>query len=338
MKKFGWLKYALWLLLPLLLWWALRELPVGEIFGTIRALSALQIMVLVVLNILIVGVFSSRWWLILRALGHRLSYLPPVAYRLSAFSISYFTPGTQFGGEPLQVHLLQSRHQISSSSALASVSLDKVFELTANFLFLALGIILIFYKGIFFEITPAQLGAIMIVLILLPIAYLFFLWSGKHPLAWMVDKAPPRLKAAAAVTRVSQIVVRTEIQAASLLQDRPVTILWASISSLVIWALMLAEYWLTLRFLGAQVNLFQAVIALSAARLAFLTPLPGGVGALEASQVFAMGALGYNPALGISVSLLIRARDILIGLAGLCFIAIMTRRKAAVPLPSQAGD
>jgi hypothetical protein len=41
------------------------------------------------------------------------------------------------------------------------------------------------------------------------------------------------------------------------------------------------------------------------------------VGALEASQVLALGALGINPSTGISLSLLIRARDIALGGLGL---------------------
>jgi uncharacterized membrane protein YbhN (UPF0104 family) len=45
--------------------------------------------------------------------------------------------------------------------------------------------------------------------------------------------------------------------------------------------------------------------------------VPGGLGALEASQVFALGAFGISAAAAISVTLLIRARDILIGGLGL---------------------
>jgi len=51
--------------------------------------------------------------------------------------------------------------------------------------------------------------------------------------------------------------------------------------------------------------------------LAFLVPLPGGLGALEASQVFALGAFGVSAASALGVTLLIRARDLLIGGLGL---------------------
>ena len=106
--------------------------------------------------------------------------------------------------------------------------------------------------------------------------------------------------------------------------------MWVIALTGFIWMLMFGEYWLTTRFLGAKINLVQAVMALTAARIAFLIPTPGGLGALEASQVLALGALGFNPALGISLSMLIRARDIGFGLVGLWWGAVLTRRSAPI--------
>ena len=46
-------------------------------------------------------------------------------------------------------------------------------------------------------------------------------------------------------------------------------------------------------------------------------PLPGGLGTVEAAQMLALTQLGFDPAIGLSASLLIRGRDVLLGLAGL---------------------
>ena len=80
---------------------------------------------------------------------------------------------------------------------------------------------------------------------------------------------------------------------------------------------MMIEYWLMLTFVGGPVTIGQTIILLTAARIAFLLPSPGGLGTLEASQLLAFAAVGLNPAIGISLSLLIRARDILLGSVGL---------------------
>ena len=80
-----------------------------------------------------------------------------------------------------------------------------------------------------------------------------------------------------------------------------------------------------LRVLGLNLTPVQTISVLTAARIAYLLPLPAGLGTLEASQVLALGALGLNPALGISLSLLIRARDVALGGFGLWWAGLKSQ-------------
>jgi uncharacterized membrane protein YbhN (UPF0104 family) len=91
----------------------------------------------------------------------------------------------------------------------------------------------------------------------------------------------------------------------------------AAVVSLLAALGMLSEYFLIIGFLHIDLSLSQTIAAWMAGWLAFLVPLPGGLGALEASQVFALGAFGVGAASAVSVALLIRGRDILIGGLGL---------------------
>ena len=77
------------------------------------------------------------------------------------------------------------------------------------------------------------------------------------------------------------------------------------------------EYYLMVSFLEMSISIIQILAALTAMQIAFLMPLPGGLGALEASQVFALGAFGQPASAAISLTLLIRGRDILNGGVGL---------------------
>jgi uncharacterized membrane protein YbhN (UPF0104 family) len=67
---------------------------------------------------------------------------------------------------------------------------------------------------------------------------------------------------------------------------------------------------------------------LLAARVAILLPLPAALGALEASQALAMRLLGQSPAAGVSLSVLIRVRDLLLGVIGLGLAGVLVRGKA----------
>jgi uncharacterized membrane protein YbhN (UPF0104 family) len=80
---------------------------------------------------------------------------------------------------------------------------------------------------------------------------------------------------------------------------------------------MVTEFFCITYFLGMRLSFWQTIAAWTAGWLAFLVPLPGGLGALEASQVFALGIFGIPAASAVSVALLIRARDLTIGGLGL---------------------
>jgi uncharacterized protein (TIRG00374 family) len=298
-------------------------------------LSGEQILVLVALNAGIFMLVSGRWWLILRTQGYAVPYLSVLGYRLVAFGISYFTVGPQIGGEPAQVYYLQSRHAIPTSRALASVSLDKILELLANFAFLLAGIFAALGSGLLADLAPVQAVAWMAGPFILLLVYTIAVWRGKTPLASLLSRLPQRHTR---VARLARAAAAAEGQIALLCQQNPLAVLAASLLSALIWGMMALEYWLALSYLGIPVSLLQAVAVLTAASVAFLFPLPGGLGALEASQVLAMEALGLPSALGLSISLLIRGRDILLGGLGVLLGGLLARRQSRASLPVQVID
>ena len=77
------------------------------------------------------------------------------------------------------------------------------------------------------------------------------------------------------------------------------------------------EFAYTLIFLGADINIGELIIVLTATRLAFLLPIPGGLGSLEAALVWSLTSMGYASATGVSVSLFIRVRDVVLAGLGL---------------------
>ena len=322
----------------------LRRVPLDQVMAALRGLALWQIVVLLALNALIALSFSGRWWLILRALGQRVPYLRLSVHRLGAFGISYFTPGTQFGGEPLQVYLIDEGHAVPLAIAITSVTLDKTIELLINFSFLAAGvIILLLAQGTILPVILPGLAAhgalaFSALLLALPTAFLVAVWAGARPVSrfvalvtrllgsgddprpgWRARLAPAGMRAGDALSAVDEL-------ATAFFRQHPRAVALALIISVVSWMGMLAEYWLMAGFLGARLTLLQAIIALTAARIAFLLPLPGGLGALEASQALAMSALGFDAALGVSLALLIRGRDMLFGVIGLGWAAAEIRR------------
>jgi uncharacterized protein (TIRG00374 family) len=306
-------KFVLIALPIFLIWWVFQQVPFNQVWETLLRLEVGQITAWLVLNAALILLMTLRWWLVLGALGYPISNFSLSRYRLGSFAISYFTPGPQFGGEPFQVLALKQRHQVPGTTGTASVSLDKLLELIANFSFLVFGIT-IALLGAWFP-TEWRRGSLLIALglLVLPLAYLVSMLMGRQPLTWVVDRLPQKVRDA----KLLIIIKEVEREMSQFCVTYPKTVFLASLVSIVAWIGLVFEYWLLTRYLGLRLTMTQSITALVAARLAFLTPLPGGLGALEASQVFALQALDIEPSFGVSIALLIRLRDILFGMFGL---------------------
>ena len=302
-------------ILALLLWWALRTVPFIDIWDALRQLKLWQLGVLLGLNILVLVAMTARWWVILDAENPGIPFLQLVRYRLAVFGLSYFTPGPQVGGEPLQVIYLQRDHGVSLARATAAVIMDKLLEFLANFILLGIGLTAAIRVGLITRGSTQALGSLipLAAILLWPLIHLVLLYRGKYPLSTLARAALSSTKK----QKWIRLVVVSERMAGGFTRRHPRALLAALGFSLLAWAGMAAEYFMMAGFLQAQLTAEQTLAALTAALFAFLMPLPGGLGALEASQVYVMTAFGHTAAIGIGISLLMRARDILNGGLGL---------------------
>lgn len=304
------------LILAALLYWALRNAPLIEIWESLKLLKLWQIGVLLVLNTAVIALMAARWWIIVHAENPSVPFLPLIGYRLSVFGLSYFTPGPQVGGEPLQVLYLQRSHGLTFARATSAVIMDKLLEFLVNFLLIGVGVWAIIRvglipdNGIRLDLSLIAAGT---VLLILPLVHILMLYNGRHPISRFLLSQPiiPRnnkgIRLIIVAERMASGFCRKHVRAMFLS-------IGASILAIVGIA---AEYYLMVVFWGMQINAIQVFAALTAMQAAFLMPLPGGLGALEASQVFALGAFGQSASAAISLTLLMRARDILNGGIGL---------------------
>ncbi len=297
-----------------LLWLALRDVDFGAVLAVLGRLNAADVLLLLAVNAVVLVTLTGRWWLFLLGQDHLTEFWRLVLYRLAAFGLSYFTPGPQFGGEPLQVLLVTRRYGVPTGDAVAAVALDKSVELFTNFVFILAGALFVVWQEMVPQAVATQAVVLAAVLLALPIVFLWALWAGRHPISALLR---PLWRLWPGGVRYRPAVVRSEEQASWLFRHRPRLVLLAFLISGLSWAAVMAEYWLTAWMLDVRLSLDGLVLALLVTRLAFLLPLPGGLGALEASQVLAMEMLGYGAEVGLSLSLLTRARDVSLGLLGL---------------------
>lgn len=306
-----------WALIALLLWWALGQAPLGEIIQTLRTLRPWQFAAVVGMNLLIYATISLRWRMVMRGLSQAgpspsVRFADLFAYRISSFGVNYFTPGP-FGGEPLQFFLLTRRSKLENASALSGIFLDRLLEALVTITFVVTGLVLLMLRGMAEAGLNAWAAPAAGLVIALPLAHMLALWRGKLPLSSLLA----RINGGERWQKVRATVLRAEEQIVALFATRPSVLLAGTALSVLTWLLMLAEFIMMLRFLSIQLGAVESLIALTVAQLAFAVPVPSGLGTLEAGQVFAMQMFAVNPVLGLSLSLLMRARDVLFGIVGL---------------------
>ncbi|MBI5943361.1 MAG: flippase-like domain-containing protein [Chloroflexi bacterium] len=302
---------AVYILLFALLYFALRNAPLTEIWLALNNLQLWQILSLLGINVVIYLLISLRWWLIVRAEMKDISFLPLMAIRVAVFGVSYFTLGPQVGGEPLQVLYLQRNYGMTYTRATSTVVMDKLLEFLANFVLLSFGLTAILQAGILSANGSRPILSLsgLIILLLWPPVHIAFMYNGKYPVSAVLRKFSNN--------KAVRFIAASERMAGTFCRRHLSSLISAIFVSVLAALGMVSEFFLITSFLGIHLSFWQTIAAWTAGWLAFLVPLPGGLGALEASQVFALGAFGVSAASAIGVTLLIRARDLLIGGLGL---------------------
>jgi uncharacterized membrane protein YbhN (UPF0104 family) len=201
--------------------------------------------------------------------------------------------------------------------------MDKLLEFLVDFLMLAVGLSAILQAEVIIENGVQFAGSLIVLafLILLPPIHLILLYNRHYPLTAFVHAIPFIPKKSTAV----RFLRAAERLAGTFCQRHPHRLIVALIFSALAGMEIIIDYALIATFLNIHLPFGKMVAAWMMSWISLLMPLPGGLGALEASQVFVLGKFGFSAAAALSLTLLMRGRDILIGGLGL----ILAGRKVA---------
>ncbi|MBX3010927.1 MAG: flippase-like domain-containing protein [Caldilineaceae bacterium] len=335
-------KVSLWLLALLLGWWLLTRLlttpqavtdAFRQIWLGVEQVTFLDLTLLTLANLAILMILTSRWWVFLAVQGQRLPFWRLLGYRVAAFAVSYFMPGPHLGGEPLQVYFLTKQHQVPAPVAIAAVTIDKLLDMGMNLLVMLVGLALLIQQQTLLAHFPPSVLYLGLSLALLPFAVIGLILVRRH---WLVAGITGHLRRVAPTTvvlqwtRWEQTLQQSETHLLALWQQAHLTLILALFISVLSWIALIGEFWYMTYILGFGLSFAQAMTLLLALRFAILLPMPAGLGALEASLALATLAVGLNPLAGMSMSLLIRLRDVTLGLVGLWLggFALFQRKRA----------
>lgn len=330
------IRTILWIAVPVLLGWALRGVSLREVGRILAGLTPGRAAILLALNLAFTAVVTGRWFLILGALGERLSgrvFLKLAAARLAGFAVSYLTPGPQFGGEPVQLALARKGTGLAYPRGTASLLIDRSFELAGNLAFIGLG--LWAFGTRIFGTQGSGAGRVLlaaggILAGLLPLAYLGSVFAGVRPLSALSARMS-RIFPGSPWGRLEGFLREAESEVGAYGRKPFRAAAHLAFSFLAVQGLATAELWLAMGFLGAPLDFQGTLLLLAGGKLALYAPVPGGLGALEAVQRILVTWLGHSPGTALALSAWGRVRDLLFALAGLAAAVRGSRPRPRVP-------
>ncbi|HED03707.1 MAG TPA: flippase-like domain-containing protein [Candidatus Fraserbacteria bacterium] len=189
----------------LIIWWV----GGGKIWGLLARLGLVGFLALFADVALMIGGWLLSWIILLRAYGLRTPWQTVVRARLAGYAVSYLTPFSFVGGEPVAVYLLVKETGEPTDKLIAVVTVAKFLEGLTLLFFLYLGSFYMLFRGQ----LPSALGWVLLgsdLLLGLAMAlgaYDFWanrLW-GTRITIWLSGRLVGRLLPAAAAGWVRQV-------------------------------------------------------------------------------------------------------------------------------------
>ena len=282
-----------------------------EILAVLNQITFWEVIGFLALAQISYGLFNLRWQIILKTHGHQVPYRKLWLYRALGYGVSYITP-TQVGGEPVRIYLLNENHGISLRESTASVLMDKLIELTSFVAFIASGVLVVSFTNLLPQSSLVPIAALVGSVLLLS-AYVYKKLLDGTGFLTSCFKAL-NLHRFERLRPLEGKIFRTEKLIMDFLahdDHKKTTLPLLAVISLAAWATSIIEYYVIASFLGVELTLYQSFLIGTVPLMAYLIPVPAGLGMLEGAQTGMFALFGLGPSVALAVVLMVRVKELL---------------------------
>ena len=269
--------------------------------------------------------YSMRFKVILDSYGHKINIFRLVKQHICTFAVSYVTPASRLGGEPIRVYMLKKECDVDYKIGTTVVILDKFIEILGSALYGVIGLILLIvlfdipsYFKIFFGVI------VFLALFLLFIIYhriinnrgvfsdLFLLLRLNKIKDW--NKFIPTLK-------------DIENKMSDFFKYHKKSFALSMIFYLISGILFIIEFKFLLLSIGMNASIFQIILAINVWGLTAFIPTPGSLGFLEAGQSGLFQIMQGNGTGGLAMILILRVCYLAMACLGFIFIIFFSGKQ-----------
>jgi glycosyltransferase 2 family protein len=301
--------------------WLLLHIGIAQIWDAIARVGFGGFVLLAAAGIAVVAMLGTAWLALIPNAQPR-DVLTFILGRQTRDSAGDILPFSQLGGIVIGARAVILRG-VSPALAFASAITDVTTELMAQIVFILIGIALCIERLRGSETTaPYVNGLILGTLLLVPGVAAFVILQQRGS-AMAQSLAGRFLPAALKHTSAFSDAMRA-------MYDSPARLAVSSTIHLLSWVASAGLIWLSVRLIGARLDFFSciAIEALLAALRSATVFIPAAIGIQEAGYAALMPLFGLGPEIGLAVSLLKRARDIVVGVPVLLAWQALEGRRA----------
>ncbi|MEI9988728.1 MAG: lysylphosphatidylglycerol synthase domain-containing protein [Rhizomicrobium sp.] len=286
--------------------WLLLHIGVAEVFHTVMAIGLGGFVLYCAAGTVVVALLGTAWAALIPH-GHPRDALTYILARQTRDSAGDILPFSQLGGIVIGARAVILRG-VAPSLAFASAITDVTTELMAQIVFVLIGIALCIEQLRGSATTaPYVDGLILGTLLLVPgiVAFVVLQQRGSQLARTLAGRfLPAAIEHTAAFSDQMRAMYDSKTRLAA-----------SSTIHLLSWVASAGLVWLSVRLIGARIDFFSciAIEALLAALRSATVFIPAAIGVQEAGYAALMPLFGLGPEIGLAVSLLKRARDIVIG-------------------------
>jgi uncharacterized protein (TIRG00374 family) len=330
------LKYAI--SLGILAWLFWRAASDEATFATLRNQPKNWSLLLAGLIVFWAALTSTimRWWMLVRALKMPFTLAEALRLGYMSFLFTFLTLGV-VGGDLVKAIFLARKQHGRRTEAVATIVIDRLIGLYALFVVASIGILSTDLSNISVR-DPAQLAAVR-TLCWVTVGLAIAGTIGIIVVALPTFGTSPLWEALQRVPRLGPIVERVTT-AIKIYRNRPGLMGGIGVMSLATHCLFVLSVYAVARGLYTETpTLGMHFVVVPIAMVANTLPLPGGIGAFEASLDFLYAGVsppGAPPQQGFVVALGYRFCTLLVALIGVVFY--LTRRREVSQLIRAAQD
>lgn len=292
-----------------------------EILAGFKRLSWWKYLIILGISTITQLATATRWHLVLHSLDIKPKFTTTFFSRLAGHAVSFVTPVAEFGGAPARAYCIKNEQNASFGRSLTSAIIDNLLELIVQMIFIS-GTL--FYFVLRFSL-PAKLELIITLIFIFGIGVFIFSFRmliGKSVLKSFFNFLESLIRGESkTISFLRKKIIKGEGIMIDFFSNNKKVFIQTILLGFLTYLSSAFEIFVLTRLMGFQFTILQVLLIKVILNVAFIFPLPAGLGASEWLQAGYFGLIGATGGAGIAFSLLFKSVNAVWALVGVMLLA-----------------